>query len=107
GAEQKVPRNRDSAEGSPPYDVWTTVPGATGIGATYYDRPVLKDPTWIWTVPAYFFTGGVAGAASVLGAAAQLAGGPDLRRLTGRCRWLAAAGCGVGTGLLVADLGRP
>ena len=28
---------------------------------TYYDRPVLKPPVWIWTVPAYFFVGGLAG----------------------------------------------
>jgi formate-dependent nitrite reductase membrane component NrfD len=107
GAQQVVPEDRAHAEGSPPYDVWTTVPGATGVGATYYDRPTLKQPTWIWTVPAYFFTGGVAGAASVLGAAAQLIDREDLSGLVRRCRWVSVAGCGLGTALLVADLGRP
>ena len=34
---------------------------------TYYDRPVLKPPVWIWTIPAYFFVGGVAGAGGVGG----------------------------------------
>jgi formate-dependent nitrite reductase membrane component NrfD len=107
GAQQVVPQDRAHAEGSPPYDVWTTVPGATGIGSTYYDRPMLKQPTWIWTVPAYFFTGGVAGAASVLGAAAQLTDRDDLAGLIRRCRWVSVAGCGLGTAFLVADLGRP
>jgi formate-dependent nitrite reductase membrane component NrfD len=107
GAQQAVPEDRAHAEGSPPYDVWTTVPGATGIGSTYYDRPMLKQPTWIWTVPAYFFTGGVAGAASVLGAAAQLMDREDLAGLIRRCRWVSVAGCGLGTAFLVADLGRP
>jgi formate-dependent nitrite reductase membrane component NrfD len=107
GAQQVVPEDRAHAEGSPPYDVWTTVPGATGVGATYYDRPMLKQPTWIWTVPAYFFTGGVAGAASVLGAAAQLLDREDLSGLIRRCRWVSLAGCGLGTAFLVADLGRP
>jgi hypothetical protein len=27
----------------------------------YYDQPALKQPVWIWTVPAYFYVGGVAG----------------------------------------------
>ena len=43
----------------------------TPTGITYYDRPVLKPPVWIWTVPAYFFVGGVAGAAMTLGLAVQ------------------------------------
>ena len=30
---------------------------------TYYETPILKPPVWIWTVPAYFYVGGVAGAA--------------------------------------------
>jgi formate-dependent nitrite reductase membrane component NrfD len=106
-AQQAVPEDRAHAEGSPPYDVWTTVPGATGVGATYYDRPMLKQPTWIWTVPSYFFTGGVAGAASVLGAAAQLMDRDDLAGLIRRCRWVSVAGCGLGTAFLIADLGRP
>lgn len=74
-------------------------------GPTYYDRPVLKEPVWIWSVPAYFAVGGAAGAAAILGAAAQLRGGLD--ELVGRCRWIAAAGTTVGTVLLVIDLGRP
>jgi formate-dependent nitrite reductase membrane component NrfD len=73
---------------------------------TYYDRPVLKEPVWIWTVPAYFFVGGTAGAAMTMGLAAQLFGGPRLRAFHERCRWIGAIGGGVGSVLLIADLGR-
>lgn len=82
----------------------TEVPSADE-GPTYYDRPILKEPVWIWSVPAYFAVGGAAGAAAALGAAAQLRGGLD--DLVGRCRWIATAGTTVGTVLLVIDLGRP
>ncbi|HEY2014150.1 MAG TPA: NrfD/PsrC family molybdoenzyme membrane anchor subunit [Bryobacteraceae bacterium] len=77
----------------------------TGI-VTYYDRPVLKPPVWIWTIPAYFFVGGVAGAAMTMGLAVQLTGGRRLRRFDERCRWVGAIGGGVGTVLLISDLGR-
>lgn len=72
---------------------------------TYYNQPVLKEPVWKWYVPAYFYVGGAAGAASVLGAAATLMGG--LHRLSRACRWVGTIGDMLGTGLLIADLGRP
>jgi formate-dependent nitrite reductase membrane component NrfD len=75
--------------------------------ATYYDRPILKQPVWIWTVPAYFYVGGVAGAALVLGAVAQLTGDSELRRLVRTCRSIGAAGHVIGSALLIYDLGRP
>ncbi|MBW3561787.1 MAG: polysulfide reductase NrfD [Actinobacteria bacterium] len=107
GGEQEIaPETRghgDDLEAPGPYDTWHGLP--TEDGPTYYDRPVLKEPVWIWTVPAYFAVGGIAGASAVLGAAAQVTGRLD--DLVGRCRWIAAAGTTVGTGLLVADLGRP
>lgn len=74
---------------------------------TYYDRPVLKEPVWIWAVPAYFFAGGAAGAAATLGAAAQAIDPRGLEGLIRRCRWVAAVGTAAGTGLLIHDLGRP
>lgn len=76
------------------------------IDITYYDRPAIKPPVWIWTVPVYFFVGGVAGTAMTMGLAAQLAGGPELRRFDERCRWIGAIGGGIGSALLIADLGR-
>jgi formate-dependent nitrite reductase membrane component NrfD len=78
---------------------------STPEGPTYYDLPVLKEPVWIWAVPAYFYLGGAAGAAASLGAAAQ--GVPQLRGLVRRCRRIAFAGSAVGAGLLIHDLGRP
>jgi formate-dependent nitrite reductase membrane component NrfD len=110
GSEQEVPDDRAGAQGSVPYEVWTNVP--TGKARepgeiTYYDRPVLKEPVWIWAVPAYFHVGGTAGAAAVLGAAVQATEDEGLRDLVVRCRSIAAAGDALGTALLVYDLGRP
>jgi hypothetical protein len=113
GSDQQVPQRRAEAEGATPFAVWGATlsrDGQRGVAAaepTYYGRPVLKKPVWIWAVPAYFFTGGVAGAAAVLGASAQASGREELDGLITRCRWIAAAGSTVGTGLLIYDLGRP
>lgn len=88
-------------------------------GRSYYGTPLLKEPVWRWYIPAYFYVGGVAGAAAALGAAVQLAGwrgspGPLRQRLpsvehrlVGRCRLIATAGAGLSAVLLIADLGRP
>lgn len=74
---------------------------------TYYGRPVLKKPVWIWAVPLYFYSGGAAGAAAALGAAAQRANHDELQGLVTRCRQIASAGTLLGTALLIYDLGRP
>jgi formate-dependent nitrite reductase membrane component NrfD len=105
-SEQRVPARRTGTEGSAPFDVWKGVP-VGGAEPTYYDRPVLKEPVWIWAVPAYFYAGGAAGAAAVLGAAAQAFGRERHDGLIARCRWIAAVGGAAGTGLLIHDLGRP
>ena len=88
-------------------------------GRSYYGQPVLKEPVWRWYVPAYFYVGGVAGAAAALGAATQLAiggGSPGPARrtipsgahlLVRRCRMIAAGGAVASAVLLIADLGRP
>ncbi|HLK31615.1 MAG TPA: NrfD/PsrC family molybdoenzyme membrane anchor subunit [Terriglobales bacterium] len=71
----------------------------------YYGMPMLKQPQWKWEVPLYFFVGGAAGSAAVIGAMANWVGrDPELRR---NARLVAAAGGLISTGLLVADLGRP
>ena len=41
-----------------------------------------------------------------MGLAVQLFGGPRLRRFDEKCRWIGAVGGGVGTVLLISDLGR-
>jgi len=112
-SEQVVPSDRDRVEGSVPFDVWGEVRSRGGGGGraagrpTYYDRPATKEPTWVWAVPAYFYAGGAAGAAAVLGAVAQVADQEDLHGLVKRCRWIGATGSAVGTALLIEDLGKP
>jgi len=71
---------------------------------SYYGRPVLKEPTWTWEVPTYFFTGGLAGASSVLSTSARLAGNERLARTA---LYVGAAADLVSPALLVSDLGRP
>jgi formate-dependent nitrite reductase membrane component NrfD len=71
---------------------------------TYYDRPVVKPPVWKPEIPLYFFSGGLAGASSVLAAAATFAG----RRGLARRAWAGAlAGVAVSPALLIKDLGKP
>lgn len=74
---------------------------------TYYGQPVVKQPVWIWSIPLYFYVGGLAGAASLLGVTADFAGRGRLKGLVRRCHWVGAAGDAVSTGLLIHDLGRP
>src|SRR5881394_2094865 len=71
----------------------------------YYGIPLLKKPAWTWEIPLYFFTGGTAGAAAVVGAIADYTGAD--RRLVRDARWIAAAGAVISPALLIADLGRP
>jgi hypothetical protein len=71
----------------------------------YYGIPLLKEPAWTWEIPLYFFVGGAAGAAAVMGAVADYTGAD--RRLVRDARWIAAAGAVISPALLIADLGRP
>jgi formate-dependent nitrite reductase membrane component NrfD len=74
---------------------------------TYYDRPVLKQPVWIWAVPLYFYVGGLSGAALTMAAAAQLLDGRRLSGFVRNCRLIGGIGGGIGSALLIIDLGRP
>ncbi|HEY2373614.1 MAG TPA: NrfD/PsrC family molybdoenzyme membrane anchor subunit [Gaiellaceae bacterium] len=71
---------------------------------SYYGRPVLKEPTWMWEIPTYLFTGGVAGASSVVSLSAKLFGNEELSR---RTLYIGAAADVVNPMLLISDLGRP
>src|SRR5579871_1571195 len=77
---------------------------------TYYDQPLLKESVWSIDIPIYYFLGGGAGAALVLGAALQLAPRRlrrELRQLSGTCHWIGIIGSTAGAVFLIHDLGRP
>jgi hypothetical protein len=84
-------------------------PGAPFPMATpetgYYGIPLLKQPPWKWEIPVYFFVGGAAGSAAMIGAAAHWTGRD--RELARDCRYVAAVGAVVSSALLISDLGRP
>jgi formate-dependent nitrite reductase membrane component NrfD len=71
----------------------------------YYGQPLLKEPQWTPLIPVYFFVGGATGALGVIGALADILNSDDA--LARKARWMALAGTGVSTALLIADLGRP
>jgi formate-dependent nitrite reductase membrane component NrfD len=71
---------------------------------SYYGRPVIKEPVWTWEIPTYFFTGGLAGASSVLSLAAKIARREKLSRVS---LYVGALADVVSPVLLVSDLGRP
>jgi hypothetical protein len=72
----------------------------------YYGLPALKVPPWSQEIPAYFFVGGAAGAAAVIGCAASWLSPAD-REMIRDARWLAAIGGAISPALLIADLGMP
>src|SRR5579871_1897500 len=71
----------------------------------YYGIPLLKQPPWTWEIPLYFFVGGAAASAAVIGAIADYTGAD--RELVRHARWIAAAGSVISPALLISDLGRP
>jgi formate-dependent nitrite reductase membrane component NrfD len=72
---------------------------------SYYGVPVINTPVWQASdIAGYLFLGGLAGASSVVAAAAQLSGRPALAR-AGKVTSTVAAG--LSGAALVHDLGRP
>src|SRR5216684_847509 len=72
---------------------------------SYYGLPIVKPPVWTWEIPLYFFTGGAAGASSVIAVATQMTGASGA--LVRDARWIAAIGAAASGPLLILDLGRP
>ena len=72
---------------------------------SYYGRPVIKEPVWqAPDVAGYLFFGGLAGASSVLAAAAQLSGHRELARAA---KMSALGAISLSAAALIHDLGRP
>ncbi|MEJ7799097.1 MAG: NrfD/PsrC family molybdoenzyme membrane anchor subunit, partial [Ilumatobacter sp.] len=78
--------------------------GASEAQLGYYGKPIVRPHIWEDSIAWYFFTGGLAGASSVLAAAAELAGRPRLAR---HARRAAMVGLVPSPVFLIADLGRP
>lgn len=73
--------------------------------ASYYGRPILNSPVWASPdIPGYLFLGGLAGAASLLAAGAELTSAPALARSAKAGAFAAGSLSLVG---LIHDLGRP
>ena len=71
---------------------------------SYYGRPILKEPVWQPEIPAYLFTGGIAGGCAVLHGLARVA---RQQRLAKTALYVGAAADIVSPALLISDLGRP
>ncbi len=71
---------------------------------SYYGRPIVKEPVWKPEIPAYLFTGGIAGGCSLLHGFARIAGH---ERLAKTALYVGAAADVVSPALLISDLGRP
>jgi Polysulphide reductase, NrfD len=71
---------------------------------SYHGQPVIKEPTWTWEIPTYFFTGGMSGASAGLAYLSGLRGNEVLARRA----WAVALGAiGISPVFLISDLGRP
>ena len=86
---------------------WTQLPEPQPGDRTYYDRPLLNEPVWEWSIPTYYYVGGLAGAALVLGAATEFTRRRNLECLVERCHRIGFFGCCLSGALLIYDLGRP
>ena len=79
---------------------------AADVGETvgYYGKPIVEPHVWKDYIGWYFFTGGLAGASSVIAAVAELAKQPALARHARRASMI---GLLPSPAQLIADLGRP
>ncbi len=73
--------------------------------SSYYEKPIINPPVWEEReIGGYLFTGGLAGASSILAAGAQFTGRPVSARAS---KVTAAGAIAISLGALVKDLGRP
>ncbi len=90
------------------------MPPASPFGAghrrpadAYRDVPILAQPTWNHEIAAYFYLGGVASGATLLGALTDLVGGSTLRGLARTAHLVGLVALLPCPPLLIDDLGRP
>jgi formate-dependent nitrite reductase membrane component NrfD len=81
------------------------VAGGNPTDGSYYGQPIINPPVWEeLEIAGYLFCGGLAGASSILAAAADASARP---RLATRARLCASAAVTVSFAALIKDLGRP
>jgi formate-dependent nitrite reductase membrane component NrfD len=98
GAHERVERQRQRDRGEQP-----VVDKADF--RSYYGVPVINKPVWeARDIASYLFLGGLAGASSVVAAAAELTGRPGLARAS---KTTSTVAVGLSGAALVHDLGRP
>lgn len=71
---------------------------------SYYGHNIVKPAPWGHEIPAYLFTGGLAGGTGLLASGGEMIGNKRLQRNT---RLVSLAALGVSGAALVADLGKP
>ena len=95
---------------APPEGAQTLQGGRTAADETrdtYYGLPVIHRPHWHWLIVAYFFLGGISGAAYAIAAIAHFVAPVEDRRVVRAGRYLSFAALLPSPILLILDLGRP
>src|SRR5260370_23086155 len=86
---------------------YTPDPGQEQREPTYYDYPVLKEPTWGWEIICYFFFGGLAAGCYIIASIASLFGSREDRAVARTGYYLSLLAVLPCPLLLTKDLGRP
>jgi len=75
-------------------------------GSDYYGIPPIKEHTWTWEVPVYFWLGGIGAGAHIVSAIARALGHTD-RAFLRTARYTTLITMILSPVLLIMDLGRP
>ena len=75
---------------------------------SYYGRPVVKKPHWVWPIWFYFWVGGITAGSSAIAAMAEVFGDNDKDQSIIRAgRYISLAGLVLSPIFLIIDLQRP
>jgi formate-dependent nitrite reductase membrane component NrfD len=75
---------------------------------SYYGRPVVKKPHWVWPIWLYFWAGGISSGASAIATLAHFYGDKDRdKSIVQAGRYISMAGVIISPVLLIIDLQRP
>lgn len=74
---------------------------------SYYGRPIVKKPHWVWPVWVYFWTGGISSGASAIAALVEIFGDKKDVSIIRSAQYMSLASAAVSPVLLIIDLQRP